>query len=309
MWGVHGDSHTATFDSVAFSKDRKVIVSREVKDDTYYLLNYGFRSNFTSGGGCDGCVTGKINWGYEGISAFELSVQAKQAALIGIAIDQNGFEISELNNVRGAMNENVMAEELVPYEPISGASATISRAKPVTGQRFLGWRKEKNGEIISTDISYSDTIKKITTVYAVYQDDDVYGKISLEGATKCVDMDTQENVEISSLGYTQANRNTRCIVPGVDCDSITGCTVSFTHYLKGKGSPNYSITGSLYGQEPILLDSGNERINNTDGFVVYSDSQTIYPGDVYCENMSFSPHSGETATIKMCASAEGKIQP
>ena len=310
-WGVYGDPHAVTFDPIAFSKDRNVIVSRDVKDGIYYLLSYSFRSSFVPPNGeCVGCVYTKINWNnFKGVSAFELSVQAKQAALIGIAIDQNGAEISELNSFKGVIDEKVMAEELVPYEPISGASATIRRAEPGAGQRFLGWKKEKNGEIISTDISYSETIKKITTVYAVYQDDDVYGKISLEGATKCIDIDTQTSVEVSSLGYTQADRNTRCVVPGTDCDSIAGCTVRFEHYLKGKGSPSYSITGSLYGQEPILLDSDNKTINNKDGFVVYSDSQTIYPGDVYCETMTFNPHFGETATIKMCASAEGQIQP
>ena len=100
---------------------------------------------------------------------------------------------------------------------------------------------------------------------------------------------------------------TRCVIH--ECDSLTGCEIRFSHYLKGKGSPNYVISNYRYGFTASPLKSSSNRIDSENGTRIYFHSVTLYPGDVYHESLTFDPYPGKTVTLDMSASIEGVIQP
>ncbi len=104
-----------------------------------------------------------------------------------------------------------------------------------------------------------------------------------------------------------------------NCDSVSGCTAKFWHYLKrgsGSGTTTYSISrtsnyssvseGQVISQTTATgFDSNGVLKVREEAFV-----SKLKPGQVICETLTFAANSVDgNKTLTVCASALGKAQP
>lgn len=104
-----------------------------------------------------------------------------------------------------------------------------------------------------------------------------------------------------------------------NCDSVSGCTAKFWHYLKrgsGSGTTTYSVSrtsnyssvsgGQVIGQTTATgFDSNGILKVREEAF-----ASKLKPGQVVCETLTFAANSVDgNKTLTVCASALGKAQP
>ena len=80
--------------------------------------------------------------------------------------DKDGNEITELRIAKIGTHNVIVNGESKFY--VHGESVTVT-AEDKEGKEFKGW-KDENGEIVSTNKSYTFTVKEATTLTAVYED-------------------------------------------------------------------------------------------------------------------------------------------
>ena len=80
--------------------------------------------------------------------------------------DKDGNEITELRIAKIGTHNVIVNGESKFY--VHGESVTVT-AEDKEGKEFVGWQDE-NGEIVSTNKSYTFTVKEATTLTAVYED-------------------------------------------------------------------------------------------------------------------------------------------
>ena len=198
------------------------------------------------------------------------------------------------------------ASKTVPKGNSASLSVSSSKYAP-SGYVFKGWRTNKTSGTPSGGNTYTKSISSNTTVYAVYEPTGFGGKSELSGDTS------------ATAGYT--NKTTTKIGTISNCSPITGCQVSFKHYLKtnsGSGKTSYTVsrtsnlttTGKGIANNPSVATGTN---GTSDGVEVSSSGPfTLYPGMVVCERLTFKPDSASgTANVytQVCASALGDAQP
>ena len=90
----------------------------------------------------------------------------KDCTACGKHFDKDGNEITELRIAKIGTHNVVINGESNFYA--HGESVTVT-AEDKEGKVFKGW-KDESGEIVSTDKSYTFTVKEATTLTAVYDD-------------------------------------------------------------------------------------------------------------------------------------------
>ena len=157
----------------------------------------------------------------------------------------------------------------------------------------------------------NDTYKTISAC-ATAKETTFKGKSNISGATS------------SNMDYQSANKTITSTIS--NCSSISGCKVSFSHWLKRSGSSGataYTIsrTSNLTGDDRgIENDRGIQNNSNlksgtfdsSEAEVFNSGTLTLYPGMVVCETLKFktsNTSSGKDVSTTVCASALGKAQP
>lgn len=81
--------------------------------------------------------------------------------------DKDGNEITELRIAKIGTHNVIVNGESKFY--VHGESVTVTANDPAEGKVFKGW-KDENGKIVSTNKSYTFTVKEATTLTAVYED-------------------------------------------------------------------------------------------------------------------------------------------
>ena len=90
----------------------------------------------------------------------------KDCSVCGKHFDKDGNEITELRIAKIGTHNVIVNGESKFY--VHGESVTVT-AEDKEGKEFKGW-KDENGEIVSTNKSYTFTVKEATTLTAVYED-------------------------------------------------------------------------------------------------------------------------------------------
>ncbi|CDB24775.1 putative uncharacterized protein [Firmicutes bacterium CAG:552] len=90
----------------------------------------------------------------------------KDCSVCGKHFDKDGNEITELRIAKIGTHNVIVNGESKFY--VHGESVTVT-AEDKEGKEFKGWQDE-NGEIVSTNKSYTFTVKEATTLTAVYED-------------------------------------------------------------------------------------------------------------------------------------------
>ena len=90
----------------------------------------------------------------------------KDCTLCERHFDKDGNEITELRIAKIGTHNVIVNGESKFY--VHGESVTVT-AEDKEGKEFKGW-KDENGEIVSTNKSYTFTVKEATTLTAVYED-------------------------------------------------------------------------------------------------------------------------------------------
>ncbi|MBQ1387992.1 hypothetical protein IIY68_04380 [Candidatus Saccharibacteria bacterium] len=96
---------------------------------------------------------------------------------------------------------------------------------------------------------------------------------------------------------------------------VSGCKIKFTHSLRrnaGYGTTNYKITRtsnySKMGVDGRELKSGTEKFSGGNEIDEYSETVTLVPGQVVCEEMRFRINSNdESRATTVCAMALGEV--
>ncbi len=90
----------------------------------------------------------------------------KDCSVCGKHFDKDGNEITELRIAKIGTHNVIVNGESKFY--VHGESVTVT-AEDKEGEEFKGWQDE-NGKIVSTNKSYTFTVKEATTLTAVYED-------------------------------------------------------------------------------------------------------------------------------------------
>lgn len=91
----------------------------------------------------------------------------KDCSVCGKHFDKDGNEITELRIAKIGTHNVIVNGESKFYA--HGESVTVTANEPAEGKEFVGW-KDESGKIVSTNKSYTFTVKGETTLTAVYQD-------------------------------------------------------------------------------------------------------------------------------------------
>ncbi|MBQ7201970.1 hypothetical protein IJS18_01090 [Candidatus Saccharibacteria bacterium] len=125
----------------------------------------------------------------------------------------------------------------------------------------------------------------------------------------------------SGTGTIDWRDSSRVDTHNIDNCPVTGCKVTFRHYLRrtsGIGASEFTISRTSNYEEKVTSSSNLK--SGTETFSVspveeYVDSElTLVPGQVVCETLAFKASNNTTITVnktelKLCASALGKAQP
>ncbi len=205
------------------------------------------------------------------------------------------------------------------WSTATNGSTITKTLKPSTNGTnvYVGNADLKVGQTVCYRISYkpfgseaNSTIKRVAACAYVIPSR-FQGKTNISGAAS------------DNAGYTTENKSIDKIVELNDCSSVSGCTVTFKHYLKrteGIGSTTYSVTrtsnltvSSMAVSAGTIKDSVTFN-GETGAQTLVSESKNLklYPGMVVCETLTFKPNNiASTSNIhtKICASATGNAQP
>ncbi len=133
------------------------------------------------------------------------------------------------------------------------------------------------------------------------------GKTSVTGAAS------------KTAGYSGSTKTE--LVTISNCSPISGCKVSFSHYLKrtsttALGSTKYTITrtSNLTSKVSSTTLANNQNFNSNESTVKTDNNLVLYPGMVVCERLTFKPSNDVTKTVEnvytqVCVSALGNAQP
>ena len=91
----------------------------------------------------------------------------KDCSVCGKHFDKDGNEITDLRIAKIGTHNVIVNGESKFYA--HGESVTVTANEPTEGKVFKGW-KDESGKIVSTDKSYTFTVKEATTLTAVYED-------------------------------------------------------------------------------------------------------------------------------------------
>ena len=93
----------------------------------------------------------------------------KDCTFCGKHFDENGAEIADLTIAKLVKVEVTIVGGTGAGTYTQGESVTVTANEPAEGKVFKGW-KDESGKIVSTDKSYTFTVKGATTLTAVYED-------------------------------------------------------------------------------------------------------------------------------------------
>ena len=131
-----------------------------------------------------------------------------------------------------------------------------------------------------------------------------------------------------SMTWTNTNKDERVNID--NCDSVNGCTISFSHSMRrtaGIGSTTYQVeresnlvqstrkvSAGIVKSSTTFNPGSSSSENNKEKSVRKSGELTLYPGMVVCEKLIFKPNNDTTksvsnVTTKVCVSALGNAQP
>lgn len=125
----------------------------------------------------------------------------------------------------------------------------------------------------------------------------------------------------SGTGKIDWRNTSRVDTHNVENCPVTGCTVTFRHYLRrtsGLGSTDYTVSRTSNYEKNVTsnsnLESGTESFSISEVEEYVDANLTLVPGQVVCETITFKSTNNivspvDRTELKLCASALGKAQP